>query len=131
MAVARARREARPLARAEAEAAERRRRDVAAWRAGKIAARRRVPPELKVMAPAHTKHLGWHVEFESRVTHLRSKNCFEHLMQCPDSGCYVEFESRLAQGGGGGTGADEAHDLSARSRPPLAWVARGVPGFHN
>ena len=26
------------------------------------------PPELKVRAPAHAKQLGWHVEFESRVT---------------------------------------------------------------
>ena len=26
------------------------------------------PPELKVRAPAHTKHLGWYLEFESRVT---------------------------------------------------------------
>ena len=28
-----------------------------------------VPPELKVRTPAHTKNLGWYVEFESRVTH--------------------------------------------------------------
>ena len=27
------------------------------------------PPELKVRTPAHTKQLGWYVEFESRVTH--------------------------------------------------------------
>ena len=26
------------------------------------------PPELKVRTPAHTKQLGWYVEFESRVT---------------------------------------------------------------
>ena len=26
-------------------------------------------PELKVRTPAHTKQLGWHVEFESRVMH--------------------------------------------------------------
>ena len=26
------------------------------------------PPELKVRTPAHAKHLGWHLEFESRVT---------------------------------------------------------------
>ena len=25
------------------------------------------PPELKVRTPAHTKQLGWYVEFESRV----------------------------------------------------------------
>ena len=25
-------------------------------------------PELKLSAPAHTKHLGWHLEFEFRVT---------------------------------------------------------------
>ena len=28
-------------------------------------------PELKVRTPAHTKQLGWYVEFESRVTHRR------------------------------------------------------------
>ena len=27
------------------------------------------PPELKVRTPAHTKHSGWYLEFESRVTH--------------------------------------------------------------
>ena len=27
------------------------------------------PLELKVRTPTHTKHPGWHVEFESRVTH--------------------------------------------------------------
>ena len=27
------------------------------------------PPELKVRTPEYTKHLGWYVEFESRVTH--------------------------------------------------------------
>ena len=27
------------------------------------------PPELKVRTPAHTKQLGWYVEFEFRVTH--------------------------------------------------------------
>ena len=27
------------------------------------------PPELTVRTPAHTKQLGWCVEFESRVTH--------------------------------------------------------------
>ena len=26
------------------------------------------PPELKVRTPAHTKHPGWHLESESRVT---------------------------------------------------------------
>ena len=26
------------------------------------------PPELKVRTPAHTKHSGWYLEFESRVT---------------------------------------------------------------
>ena len=26
------------------------------------------PPDLKVRTPAHTKQLGWYVEFESRVT---------------------------------------------------------------
>ena len=26
-------------------------------------------PELKVSTPAHTKHLGWYLEFEFRVTH--------------------------------------------------------------
>ena len=29
----------------------------------------RCPPELKVRTPAHTKHLGWYLVFESRVTH--------------------------------------------------------------
>ena len=29
------------------------------------------PPKLKVRTPAHTKQLGWYVDFESRVTHLR------------------------------------------------------------
>ena len=29
-------------------------------------------PELKVSTPAHAKHLGWHVEFEFRVTHAAS-----------------------------------------------------------
>ena len=28
-----------------------------------------IPPELKVSTPAHTKHLGWYVGFEFRVTH--------------------------------------------------------------
>ena len=28
-------------------------------------------PELKVSTPAHTKHLGWYVEFEFRVAHRR------------------------------------------------------------
>ena len=26
------------------------------------------PAELKLRTPAHTKHLGWYLEFESRVT---------------------------------------------------------------
>ena len=26
-----------------------------------------IPPELKVRTPAHTKHMGWYLEFESRV----------------------------------------------------------------
>ena len=30
------------------------------------------PPELKVSSPAHTKQLGWYVEFESRVTQADS-----------------------------------------------------------
>ena len=28
-----------------------------------------VPPGPEVRTPAHTKHLGWYLEFESRVTH--------------------------------------------------------------
>ena len=39
------------------------------------------PLELKFRTPAHTKHLGWHVEFESRVTHLRS-NVFLSRFLC-------------------------------------------------
>ena len=27
-----------------------------------------LPPELKVRTPAHAEQLGWHVEFEFRVT---------------------------------------------------------------
>ena len=57
------------------------RRDVTPPPRGGIGAARRPPPlphprsistvrhpELKVSTLAHTKHMGWHVEFESRVT---------------------------------------------------------------
>ena len=29
----------------------------------------RCPPELKVKTAAHAKHLGWYLDFESRVMH--------------------------------------------------------------
>ena len=59
------------------------------------------------------------------AAHEKQRAAHEHKR--PDLGWYVELESRVAQDGGGGTGADEAHDLPARSRPPLAWVAGRVP----
>ena len=40
------------------------------------------PPELKVSTPAHTKQLGWHVEFESRVTHVPRPAMVSHLTNC-------------------------------------------------
>ena len=30
-------------------------------------------PELKVSTPAHAKYLGWYLEFEFRVTHMRTQ----------------------------------------------------------
>ena len=37
--------------------------------------RRYAPPELKVSTPAHAEHLGWHLEFEFRVTQGSAACC--------------------------------------------------------
>ena len=39
-------------------------------------------PELKVRTPAHTKQLGWYVEFESRVTHVHGTTGFPFAASC-------------------------------------------------
>ena len=49
------------------------------------------PPELKVRTPAHTKHLGWYLEFEFRVTHRTagraSSATHTQPRDCVSSGC--------------------------------------------
>ena len=47
------------------------------------------PPELKVRTPAHTKQLGWYLEFESRVTYSNTYRLLErpdraHMREHPE-----------------------------------------------
>ena len=79
------------------------------------------PPELKASTPAHAKHLGWYLEFESRVTHsdslmrlhrphllrLALRLLLPLLLQLILAGHllrYLAFESRVATQDAGGPG---------------------------
>ena len=57
-------------------------------------------PELKVRAPAHTKHIGWHLEFELRVTQAR----------------HAADRTGLGFGGGAGGGGGGGGGVSARGK---------------
>ena len=50
----------------------------------------RVTRNSKVSAPAHAKHLGWHLEFWFRMTHGPSYRFLDRLVESPIIGQRAE-----------------------------------------
>ena len=90
------------------------------------------PPELKVRTPAHTKHQGWHLEFEFRVTHRPVSSSRLH---CRPTAARSEGERPALALCDASTVQLQAFVTSAKSagaaetRSVSAAAARDIPGW--
>ena len=53
------------------------------------------PPELKVRTPAHTKHLGWYLEFVFRVAHPMCSSMFGKRAMLPSPTLSRKLATRI------------------------------------